>query len=49
MYFRDGIAYAGEPVPVIKVSGVRPLNDHQLWIRFDTGEIKIFDFAPLLG
>ena len=49
MYVRDGIAYAGEPAPVIKVSGVRPLSDHQLWIRFNTGEIKIFDFAPLLG
>ena len=49
MYIRDGIAYAGEPAPVIKVSGVRPLADHQLWIRFNTGEIKIFDFRPLLN
>lgn len=49
MYIRDGIAYAGEPAPVIKVSGVRPLANHQLWIRFNTGEIKIFDFRPLLN
>ena len=49
MYIRDGLAYAGESDPIIKVSGVRPLVDHQLWIRFNTGEIKIFDFSPLLG
>ena len=49
MYIRDGIAYAGESDPIIKVSGVRPLADHQLWIRFSTGEIKIFDFGPLLS
>lgn len=49
MYIRDGIAYAGDPAPVIKVSGVRPLADHQLWVRFNTGEIKIFDFVPLLN
>ena len=49
MYIRDGIAYAGEPAPVIKISGVRPLADHQLWIRFNTGEIKVFDFGPLLS
>ena len=45
----NGIAYAGEPAPVIKVSGVRPLNDHQLWICFNPGDIKIFDFAPQIA
>ena len=49
MYIRDGIAYAGEPTPVIKVSGVRPLANYRLWIRFNTGEVKIFDFSPLLS
>ncbi len=49
MYIRDGIAYAGEPAPVIKVSGVRPLENHRLWVRFNTGEVKIFDFTSLLG
>ena len=49
MYIRDGIAYAGEPAPVIKVSGIRPLIGHQLWIHFNTGESKIFDFSPLLS
>ena len=48
MYIINGIAYAGEPTPTIKICGVRPLEDHKLWLRFNTGEIKIFDFKPLL-
>ena len=48
MYIRDGIAYAEDPTPQIKVSGVRPLADFNLWIRFNTGEVKIFDFKTLL-
>lgn len=48
MYVVDGISYAGEQTPVIKISGIRPLDDYKLWIRFSTGEVKIFDFAPLL-
>jgi len=48
MYISDGIAYAGEQKPVIKICGVRPLPDHMLWLRFTTGETKVFDFKPLL-
>ena len=48
MYIVDGIAYAGEKEPVIKISGVRPMEDYKLWLRFSTGETKIFDFKPLL-
>ena len=48
MYVADGIAYAGERAPEIKVCGVRPLAGHKLWLRFTTGEAKVFDFAPLL-
>lgn len=48
MYIRNGIAYAGEPRQPLKVSGVRPLDNYRLWIRFNTGEAKTFDFAPLL-
>ncbi len=48
MYIIDGIAYAGEKQPAIKISGVRPLPDYKLWLRFNTGEAKIFDFKPLL-
>ena len=48
MYIKDGIAYAGEQTPAIKVAGVRPLADFRLWVRFNNGEAKIFDFKPLL-
>lgn len=48
MYILNDIVYAGEPEPVIKVSGVRPLEDFKLWLRFSTGETKIFDVKPLL-
>ena len=49
MYVVNGIAYAGEPKTPIRVSGVRPLKDCSLWLRFNTGETKIFDFKPLLN
>ena len=49
MYIVNGIAYAGEPATAVKVSGVRPLDDYKLWVRFNTGEAKIFDFKPLLA
>ena len=48
MYIVDGIAYAGEKEPVIKISGVRPMEDFKLWLRFSTGEAKVFYFKPLL-
>jgi hypothetical protein len=48
MYISDGIAYAGDQTPAIKVNGVRALKEHKLWLRFNTGEAKVFDFAPLL-
>jgi hypothetical protein len=48
MYIVDGIAYADEKSPAIKVKSVRPLADYRLWVRFTTNEEKIFDFTPLL-
>lgn len=48
MYIIDGIAYAGEMTPTVKVSGIRPLSDYKLWVRFNTGEAKIYDCKPLL-
>lgn len=48
MHIVNGIAYAGEAIPAIKVAGVRPLEDHKLWVRFNTGEVRIVDFNPLL-
>lgn len=48
MYIKNGIAYAGEQTPILQVTGVRALPDHQLWVRFNTGEAKVFDFKPHL-
>ena len=48
MYIKDGIAYADKPTPVYKVNGVRPMANKQLWIRFNTGEAKVFDFSELV-
>jgi len=48
MHIVDGIAYAGEKDRSITVISVRALNDYKLWLRFSTGETKIFNFEPLL-
>jgi hypothetical protein len=48
MHVIDGIAYAGEAEKPITVLSARPLTDHKLWLRFSTGETKIFDCKPLL-
>ena len=48
MEIQNGIAYAGEQKKPVTVSRVRPLPDYMLWVRFSTGEIKLFDFKPLL-
>lgn len=48
MYILDGIAYAGDPGPQIRVSGVRPLDQYRLWVRFTNGKAKTYDMKPLL-
>ena len=35
----------GNPITVVSV---RALDDYKLWVRFSTGETKIFDSIPLL-
>lgn len=49
MYIKSGIAYAGEAPQIMKISGVRPMDGHKLWVRFLNGETKVFDFTPLLN
>lgn len=48
MYILDGIAYSGNRTPELKVSGVKPMDNYLLWVRFNNGEAKVFDFKPLL-
>jgi hypothetical protein len=45
----DGIAYADENAKPLRVISVRPLDGYKLWLRFSTGETKVFDFAPLIN
>ncbi|GBU20259.1 hypothetical protein R80B4_00135 [Fibrobacteres bacterium R8-0-B4] len=45
----DGIAYADDPIPIAEVVEVRPMSDYRLWLRFTTGEEKVFDVKPKLG
>ena len=47
MYIKDGVAYAGEAPKIIRVLSARPLENYRLWLRFSTGEEKIFDCAAL--
>ena len=49
MYIIDGIAYAGEQKPALRVRNVQPLADHVLKVSFNTGETKQVDFKPLLS
>jgi hypothetical protein len=49
MFIKDGIAYAGETEKPITVISARAIEDYKLWLRFSTGETKIFDFLPLLN
>ena len=48
MYVIDGIAYAGNPKPMLKVVAVRALTDWKLWLKFNDDSIKIYDFKKML-
>ncbi len=48
MYILNGIAYAGERSPALRVVGVRPLQNFCSWIQFNNDETRAFDFKPLL-
>lgn len=48
MYEIDGILYAGKPADMIKVIGVKTLENYQLLLTFSTGERKLYDVNPLL-
>lgn len=49
MYVKNGIAYAGESLTPLKICGVRAKDDYILWVRFNNGEEKNFNFKPLLS
>ena len=47
MFIVDDIVYAGEKEPLLKVVGVRPMDDYLLWLRFSNGEERVYDIKPL--
>jgi len=48
VYIENGLAYVGEPQPMIAVKSVRPLSGYRLYLRFMDDERKIFDMASML-
>jgi hypothetical protein len=48
MYIKNNLAYAEDNAKPITVISVRSLSNYKLWVRFSTGETKIFDFLSLL-
>jgi hypothetical protein len=49
MYEKDGIVYAGNPAPILKVRTIRALSNYHIRLEFSTGETGEFDFSPLLA
>ena len=49
MTVENSIAYAENRTQILKVNGVRAMENHCLWVRFNTGEAKIYDMTPLLS
>ena len=48
MYIKNGIAYAGNPDPVLKVVKIAALPNHQLRVDFNDGSSNVFDMTPIL-
>ena len=47
MYILNGIAYAGEPQPGMKVKSAKVVNDLSMLVTFSTGETRLFDASQL--
>ena len=49
MYVKDGIAYAGNPKPILNVLCIRPLDNFKLMVEFNDGTQRVVDMTPVLG
>ena len=49
MYIWEGIVYGGEPEQPVRVDQVKVLPDRMLLIRFNNGELRLFDATLLEG
>ncbi|MBQ0165661.1 MAG: DUF2442 domain-containing protein [Treponema sp.] len=48
MYIKDGICYASELQPSIKVSSIKVLETGMMLVTFSTGETRLFDVNALI-
>jgi hypothetical protein len=51
MFEKNGICYAGtpeKPVPYLRVTYAEPREDYVLYLKFNNGEERLYNFAPLL-
>ena len=49
MVIRDGICYPDVPSRQVKIVGAKNIGDHLLQVRFDDGEVRLFDGRSLVG
>ena len=49
MYIIEGVAYPDKRMDLLKVTEIKVLPEYVLWLKFSTGEEKIFDFSSLLN
>jgi hypothetical protein len=49
MYIKDGIAYAENPRPPVRIIHLESMDMYRLKVQFSNGEIKMYDCAPLLA
>jgi len=48
MFVVDDIAYAGNKEPLLKVVGIKPMDDYSLWVRFSNNEERVCSIKPFL-
>ncbi len=49
MFIKDGVCYAGQLEPGIRVTEAEPLRGGMLLVTFSTGEKRLFDTTLLTG
>lgn len=49
MFVKDGIAYAGEPIPEMRIESARVTGELTMLVTFATGETRVFDASYLLA
>ncbi|MDR1791190.1 MAG: DUF2442 domain-containing protein [Propionibacteriaceae bacterium] len=45
----DGVVYADDFAPVIEAISVQPLEGHRIEVRFEDGQVRVFDMSGLLN